>query len=1089
MKKNSLLTHYVEHSEIQLLAHKLLNSNTKKIHIPKPVGSLMAILPAAIGKITKRHQLIIIQNQEEALYIYTDLKHLLPEFPVFFFPSVKNSTKSKHKCAHEQLNQLYTLWHLTHQPDAPAFIITYPEALTNNVFSQQVLIQNTLTLSVQDYIKIEEITRIFIDNDFIQKDFVNNPGEFALRGNIIDIFDYANPCPIRIELWGNQIEKIKCFNPDSQYTIQKIDQVNIFTLGQNKIDSHKQISLLDHCPSSTIAWVKNYAAVLAYFNQNIRNKSLEKDFQINFSKKVSSLTCVSCSSHNEDATQKMFSYQSLPQPTFNQNFDLWKDHLVENKKKGLSNFITTTSARQIERLQKVFNSSGKDNTTFQTLHLGLSAGFIDKTIGIACYTDHQIFSRHYRYISPQKQTKKNALTLKNIHQLKIGDYVVHRDYGIGRFTGLTQMEVQGNKQEAMRLVYKNNDLIFVGMQALHKITKYSTQENAMPKIDEIGSPAWANKKKKVKKKIEDMATSLITLYSKRKAVEGFAFAKDTVDQVALESAFMYEDTPDQAKATVEVKKDMEKPYPMDRLICGDVGFGKTEIAMRAAFKAIQNDKQVAVLAPTTVLTLQHYKSFQKRFQNYAVTIEYINRFKSTKEIKNIHERIKNNDIKLIIGTHSLLNKAVQFPNLGLLIVDEEQKFGVQAKEKLKALKLNVDVLTLTATPIPRTLHFSLMGARDMSIITTPPPNRLPVITKVQTLHPEEIKKAIHHELSRNGQIFFVHNRIHDLQSIADMMKKIVPQAHMAMAHGQMSGAALEKIMLQFVQGEVDILLSTNIIESGLDIPNANTILINNAHMFGLSDLHQMRGRVGRSNQQGFCYLLSPLADQITHEARKRLKILEEFSNLGDGFQVAMRDLDIRGAGNILGSQQSGFINDLGFETYHQILNETIDELKKNKFQEIFSTEDKKKVSTIQCTVETDWDLYIPLTYISNTEERLHIYTWMNKISTEEEIKKLQYSLEDKFGPLPQKVVQLIQIIQLRCLANKLFIEKIKLFHGNMQVYCAMNRQKKESAFVDYIILYTQKNPQQCHIKKKDEYLIFTVKGVSDIIQIKDILVG
>ncbi len=1079
MTDNPILHHYCTHRTTQLLVKSILHNKKKQNYIPPLIGSLKAIIPATTGLLTKKHQVIIAKNPQEANYIYTDIQNLLPHTPVFLFPSTKPSSNIQTYTA-AQLNQIATIWHLTYKSSLPAYIVTYPEAWNSIVLSRETILQNTITCDINTAIHSEKFIQTLLDNDFTQKDFANQPGTFAVRNHIIDIFDYANPSPIRIQQAENYIEKIKILQRSSQNTIKAVKKIQLLITYNPEKKKNNGHFLWQHC-TKDMCWIWHYTTTTAIeSNEKILHNSTEAS---HLRKKIiEQLASYIYITDTDLQTNKAIYHQAVPQPIFHQNFDLWTNHWRDNQKKGIYNLVTATSTYQIERLQKIFHAAEK-NTLFQTLHLSLSAGFIDSTAGITCYTDHQIFDKHYQPLTPQTIKKKIA---KKNHQLQIGDYVVHQDYGIGRFTGLTQTNIQGQPQEAMRLVYKNNDLILVGMQTLHKITKYHTQEDITPKVDTIGSPAWENKKKKAKKKITDVATQLISLYSQRRNIKGFSFAPDTVAQTALESSFMYEDTPDQTKATAEVKQDMEKSYPMDRLICGDVGFGKTEIAMRAAFKAIQNGKQVALLAPTTVLTSQHYRSFQKRFTQYPITIAYINRFKTAKEIKDIQAKVKKNEIQLLIGTHSILNKAVQFHDLGLLIVDEEQKFGVQAKEKLKDFKLNVDVLTLTATPIPRTLHFSLMGARDMSIINTPPPNRQPVITQVQILNPEKIQKAITNELNRQGQVFFVHNRIHDLQDIADMLKTILPQARMAIAHGKIPGIMLEKIMLAFIQGDLDILLSTNIIESGLDIPNANTILINNAQTFGLSDLHQMRGRVGRSNQQGFCYLLSPPMHTLTTDAKKRLKILEEFSNLGDGFQVAMRDLDIRGAGNLLGREQSGFINDLGFETYHQILNETVADLKQNQFQTLFQ-EETENATNIQTTVETEEEIYISKNYISNTEERLRVYTWMHTIQVVDEIKNLQVELEDKFGKIPVRLMDYLEVIRLRCFANQLQMRKVRLRNQTMQIFLSKDIAQKNHPCITQIILYTQQHPEKCRIQEHSSSLIFTVKNIANINQAKTVL--
>ncbi len=721
---------------------------------------------------------------------------------------------------------------------------------------------------------------------------------------------------------------------------------------------------------------------------------------------------------------------------------------------------------------------------FEPLYTSLRAGFVDASLKIVCYTDHQLFNRFHRYKTRGVRSKSRALSLKELRELKVGDYVVHIDHGVGRFAGMEKMDNNGREQEAIRLVYRDDDLLYVGVHSLHKISKYSGQEAGPPAISKLGSPEWDNKKKRAKRKVQDIAKDLISLYAKRKAAEGTSFSPDGFLQAELESSFMYEDTPDQAKATEDVKYDMEQPHPMDRLVCGDVGFGKTEIAIRAAFKAVTEGKQVALLVPTTILAMQHYRTLRERLSDFPITMEYINRFKSTKDIKAILKRVAEGEVNILIGTHRIVNKDVVFKNLGLLIVDEEQKFGVKVKERLKEMRVNVDVLTLTATPIPRTLQFSLMGARDLSIIATPPPNRRPVTTELHTFNEAVIRDAISYELRRGGQVFFVHNRVGDIESIANIILRLVPDARVAVAHGQMDGARLEKTMVMFIEGEHDVLVSTNIIESGLDIPNANTIIINNAHMFGLSDLHQMRGRVGRSNRKAFCYLLSPPTIGLTADARKRLSTLEEFSELGDGFKVAMRDLDIRGAGNLLGSEQSGFISDLGFEMYHKILDEAIQELKENDFKDLFVRELSETIKPLvqDCSIETDLEVIIPETYISSTTERLRIYSRLDNIRDKAALQEFKVMLEDRFGPLPEPVLELISTVRLRWLAEQLGFEKLTLKSSRMKGYFARTDDPEyvNSDIFGNILQYVQQHPKRCQMKETKKRPILSIENVSTV---------
>ncbi len=787
---------------------------------------------------------------------------------------------------------------------------------------------------------------------------------------------------------------------------------------------------------------------------------------------------------------EVIEFQSKSQPSFNKDFNMLGTTLVQFANMGYKTIISADSPKQLERLQTIFDEINH-GMEFTSLYANLRGGFEDRNNKLICYTDHQIFERFHRYKGREKFSKSKAMTLKELKTLQPGDFVTHIDYGIGRFAGLEKIEVAGRQQEAVRLVYRDNDYLFVSIHSLHKISKYSGKEGEAPSISKLGSEEWDNKKKKVKKKVKDIAKDLINLYAKRRASPGFQFSRDTYLQVELESSFIYEDTPDQAKATNDVKNDMEKPYPMDRLVCGDVGFGKTEVAIRAAFKAVNDSKQVAVLVPTTILAMQHYKTFRERLSKLPCNVEYINRFKSTADVNKTLERVKKGEIDILIGTHMLLGKKVEFKDLGLMIVDEEQKFGVKAKEKLKEIKVNVDNLTLTATPIPRTLQYSLMGSRDLSIIATPPPNRQPVTTEVHTFSETILRDAVRYELQRGGQVFFIHNRIGDLDTIANTILKLVPDAKVAVAHGQMEGSKLEDVMLRFIDGDYDVLVSTNIVESGLDIPNANTMIINQAHMFGLSDVHQMRGRVGRSNRKAYCYLFTPPMSLLTADARKRLNTLEEFSDLGDGFKVAMRDLDIRGAGDLLGSEQSGFITDLGFEAYHKILDEAIQELKETEFKALFANEIAIKPVLEDCVIETDLELLIPETYIGNITERLGLYTQLDDFKTTAQLVEFEKNLVDRFGPLPKPVRQLMLSVHLRWVAVELGFEKLILKDNNLRGYFISNQQSAffQSEAFGKVLDYVQINQGQCVLKEVGQKLMLKFEGVKSIEKAIELLNG
>ena len=791
-----------------------------------------------------------------------------------------------------------------------------------------------------------------------------------------------------------------------------------------------------------------------------------------------------------------FQFAAKPQPSFHKEFERMAKNLKENQARGLTTIITADTVRQADRLRTIFDELD-NNVQFQHLLLALREGYIDEQLNLAVYTDHQLFERYYRAQETKKFSKKKSLTLRELKTLQPGDYVTHQDYGIARFAGLTQVEINDVKQEAIRLIYRDDDMLIVSIHALHKIAKYSGAEGAPPTMSKLGSPEWENKKKAVKRKVKDIAADLIRLYAKRKTAPGFAFSTDGFLQAELESSFIYEDTPDQAKASEDVKQDMQQPHPMDRLVCGDVGFGKTEVAIRAAFKAVADGKQVAMLVPTTILAMQHYKTFRDRLATLPVTVEYINRFKSTKQTKETLTRVAEGKTDILIGTHRLTNKDVKFKDLGLLIIDEEQKFGVKTKDKLKEIKVNVDTLTLSATPIPRTLHFSLMGARDLSVIATPPPNRQPVQTELHVYDETLIRDAVALELKRGGQVFFVHNRVKDIEEMAATILRLVPDAKITFAHGQMEGAVLEKRMMKFVEGEYDVLVSTNIIESGLDIPNANTIIINRAHLAGLSDLHQMRGRVGRSNRKAYCYLLTPPVANLPADARKRLSTLEEFSDLGSGFNVAMRDLDIRGAGNLLGGEQSGFINDLGYETYHQILDEAVQELKETEFKDLFMGDSTQRLQQAagagrvrECNVETDKQILIPETYVSNISERLQYYAKLDRAQRPEQLQKLLAGLVDRFGPLPPEVEQLADIVRLRWQACGVGFAKITLKRDVLKGYLPASEEHQaffQGEQFGSILNYVQTHPNTASMKERKEQLIVTFDEVRTIEQAKKVL--
>lgn len=1063
---------------------------------------------SSVYKEAKGCHLLIAHDKEEAAYINNDLVELLGDGSTYFFPS--SYKRPYHYDEVENANVLQRaeiLNKILSQDTKHPIIVTYGEALYEKVINKRSLKENTFKAAVGEKVDLEFIEELLSTYDFEKTDFVYEPGQFAIRGGILDVFSYANELPYRLELFGKEIESIRTFDPETQLSLESIHEINLIPNVQTKLLQEQRQSFLGFLPENTTVWFKDYQFTLdiieenflkaqAQFDQIISNTANKKlllkpedlfDDADSFSNLLQPFKRVEFGHKFYMKGVQPSNFDAQPQPSFNKNFDLLVQNLHENGNKGLLNIVCSESEKQLLRLENIFRELDP-TLQVQYLQIGLREGFVDKTLQVACYTDHQIFERFHRYKTKSKSSKSKALTLRELRTLQPGDFIVHIDYGVGRFAGLEKVDVHGKWQEAVRLVFRDDDLLFVNIHSLHKISKYSGQEGTLPSMSKLGSPEWENKKRKVKSKVKDIAKDLIALYAKRKGAPGFRFSPDSVLQVELESSFVFEDTPDQALATADVKADMEKPYPMDRLVCGDVGFGKTEVAIRAAFKALNDRKQVAVLVPTTILAMQHFHTFSERLKGFPVVVDYINRFRTAKEIKDITAKVASGEIDILIGTHRIVNKDVKFKDLGLLVIDEEQKFGVKVKDQLKEMKVNVDVLTLTATPIPRTLHFSLMGARDLSVIATPPPNRQPVTTEIHTFREEVIRDAIAYELRRGGQVFFVHNRVGEIDSIANLILRLVPDARVAAAHGQMDGQKLENIMVKFIEGEYDVLVSTNIIESGLDIPNANTIIINRAHMFGLSDLHQMRGRVGRSNKKAFCYLLTTPTSGLTPEARKRLQTLEEFSDLGDGFKVAMRDLDIRGAGNLLGGEQSGFITDLGFEMYHKILDEAVQELRENEFAYLFEVDLKEKVEVLvqDCVIETDLELLIPETYVSNISERLSLYSKLDNIKKEDDLMKFMESIRDRFGPVPKVVEDLFETVRLRWIAEELGFEKLVVKGQVMKCYFVAPEREKyfKSDTFGRILAFIQTQGKYCKIKEVKNRLILVISEVNSIAKAK-----
>ncbi|HMV07768.1 MAG TPA: transcription-repair coupling factor [Cyclobacteriaceae bacterium] len=1112
MRAQDFLNIYCADGLIKTVAAGIHAAKNQNIRLKGLAGSFDAVITASSFKLHPHDYFIVLQDKEEAAYFQNDLQNLLGReillFPMSYkrpyeFLEIENANILMRA---EVLNRLA-------EKTKPEIIVTYPEALSEKVINKRSLATNTFTVKLKEKLEIPFLEEFLHSYDFEKTDFVYEAGQFSVRGGIIDVFSFAHELPYRIELFGDEVDSIRSFDPGSQLSVDTLTQISIIPNVQTKLMQEERQSLLDFIAPTTRLWFKDFQLTLDVLKKSFEKAEESFDsivqqsgaqvvlkpeqlFEVakTFKSRSESFQRIEFGSRAILNDAIVFDLPSAAQPSFNKNFELLAGNLVEHQAQGYSNFIAADIAKQQDRLKEIFEEIHPE-IRFQPLEFALREGFVDQSLKIVCYTDHQIFERFHRYRSKEKFSKSKAITLRELHTLQPGDFVTHIDYGIGKFAGLEKKEVNGHEQESIRLVYRDNDLLYVSIHALHKISKYSGKDGTPPQISKLGSQEWESKKAKVKGKVKDIAKELISLYAKRKTAPGFSFSPDSYLQAELESSFLYEDTPDQARATEDVKRDMQEPHPMDRLICGDVGFGKTEVAIRAAFKATADGKQVAVLVPTTILAMQHHRTFRERLRNLPVRVDYISRFRTEKEIKKIIADVKEGKVDILVGTHRVVSKDIEFKDLGLLIVDEEQKFGVKVKDRLKELKVNVDVLTLTATPIPRTLHFSLMGARDLSIISTPPPNRQPVTTELHTFDEKVIRDAVSYELRRGGQVFFVHNRVSDIDSVANTIYKLVPDAKIGIAHGQMEGDKLERAMMKFIDAEYDVLVSTNIIESGLDIPNANTIIINQAHMFGLSDLHQMRGRVGRSNKKAFCYLLTPPASLLTSDSRKRLAALEEFSDLGDGFKVAMRDLDIRGAGNLLGGEQSGFINDLGFETYHKILDDAIQELKENDFRELFAVElaEKAKIIVQDCVIETDLEILIPETYVNNTSERLQLYARLDNIKDEEQLKKFSNELGDRFGEIPPAVHEMINSVRLRWLGEELGFEKISLKNDRVRGYFVTgNDAYFNSEIFGLILKFAQNNPRRCKIKDqggKPLIVIENVPSVDAAIELFDHMIG
>ncbi len=1093
------------------LKQKQVNLNTN-VFISGLRGSSFAFLVNDLFQNTSANFFIVCNDKEKAAYLLNDLQALLPEKHVYYFPESYKVPYKEEKTSNASVQERAETLSQLSKENYSGIVVTYAAALAEKVASKTSLSKNTLVIKKGDKLSIDFIQEFLLSYDFELCDFVSEPGQYAIRGGIVDVYSFAHDLPYRIELFGNDVDAIKTFDPASQLSNHNYDFVTIIPdIQSNQVIEVRQ-PIMDYLTEETVLCFDNLL-----FSKDMIDKLFEKtekqfatlsgtiehlppnELYIKgeeFLSLIKPFKIIEYGINKHIASQEI-SFNQSQQPQFNKNFEMLINDLKANKAKGYKNYLTTDNTKQAERLQTIFNDIlFKDHRTSESLiehiKINIHEGFIDHDLKVACYTDHQIFERYHRFnLKETKHKTSETLTLKEILSLNPGDFVTHIDHGIGRFGGLVKLQVNGKEQEVVKLVYKDNDFLYVSIHSLHRISKYTGKEGNVPRIDKIGSTTWSTLKQKTKRNVKEVAYDLIKLYAQRKAQPGHRYPLDNYLQHELEASFIYEDTPDQIKVTADVKRDMEKPHPMDRLVCGDVGFGKTEIAIRAAFKAVCDSKQVAILVPTTILAYQHYKTFKERLKDLPCNISYINRFRSAKEVKEIISNTTEGKIDILIGTHKIVGKDVKFKDLGLLIIDEEQKFGVGIKDKLKTFKTTVDTLTLTATPIPRTLQFSLMGARDLSVISTPPANRYPVQTELLSFSEEAIRDAIAYELSRGGQVYFVHNKVQNIQEVAGIIQRLVPEARVTVGHGQMDGDKLEDVMFSFIEGEYDVLVATTIIESGLDISNANTIIINDAQNFGLSDLHQMRGRVGRSNKKAFCYLLTPPFINLTTEARKRLTAIVEFSDLGSGFQIAMRDLDIRGAGNLLGGEQSGFINDMGFDTYMKILNEAIEELKQEDWykQSVDIEESEKTDKSVfsrqfvkETTVDTDLQLLIPDTYVSNLTERLLLYRELDNITKDSELFIFETNLRDRFGPLPVEVSELINVVRMRWAAMKLGFEKITLKNNKMLAYF-LSKQDSDyynSSMFKAALLFAQKNPKLSTLKEQNNRLWLTIDYVKSV---------
>ena len=1104
MELSTLLNIFRDHNGLRQLQDWL--KSPSETLLLKGLSGSSAALAGASDQSEFKH-LFVLYDKEEAAYFYHDLVQILGEDQVFFLPSTyKRSPEFGQADSNNVILRTEALEQLQKEGNH-CLVVTHTESLLEKVPSRQEMTGQSMTINRGDQLDLSFVSEFLQEIGFERADFVYEPGQYSLRGSIIDIYSYSNEDPIRIDFFGDEVESIRTFDIENQLSKKTLNFITILpdlASGQQSNENH--ISLPTFLDQQTRIWAESPHQVVEkarnVFQKVIKaNQSEEKVEKIldlptpgelldpeELSNEFENFPKIIWGSLSGDETAKStIEFNTSPQPVFKKNFELLENDIETKTGDGYRVFVLSDNPRQLERLRQIFEDRGK-KLSYNEIGHALHEGFVDHELKVCIYTDHQIFDRYHKFSlrTDKARAARQSLTIKELTRLNPGDYVVHIDHGVGKFGGLVTSDDNGQKQEAIKLIYRDNDVILVNIHSLHRISKFKGKDGEPPRVNKLGTGAWQRVKDKTKKKVKDIARELIALYAARKSQPGFSFSDDSFMQKELEASFIFEDTPDQVKSTQAIKSDMEETTPMDRLVCGDVGFGKTELAIRAAFKAVSDNKQVAILVPTTILALQHYRTFKERLSDFPCNIEYVSRLRKTASTKKAIKELKEGKIDIVIGTHRLVGKDVEFKDLGLLIIDEEQKFGVSVKEKLKRIKINVDTLTLTATPIPRTLQFSLMGARDLSILNTAPPNRHPIITELHVFNEAIITEAISYELERNGQVFFINNRVQNIYELEKTVNRWLPDVKTVVAHGQMEGPKLEQIMLDYIEGEYDVLIATTIIESGLDIPNANTIIINNAHHFGLSDLHQLRGRVGRSNRKAFCYLLAPPLTTLTQDARRRLKIIEEFSELGSGFNIAMQDLDIRGAGNMLGAEQSGYIADIGYETYQRILQEAMLELREDEFPDLFKDEEKpgkeSKSFVSDCQIETDQEVRIPVDYISNTAERMELYRELDNIEKEEDIEAFANKLKDRFGPVPEPTLSLLNIVRLRMQAKAMGITRLLLKNNKARLHFIDNPQSGfyQSKCFGNILQWVQQHPTEVQMQQKGEKLILIIKKAESI---------